>query len=110
MALIDVKRCVDMFVKVKTPILGVVENMAGLICAHCGEKNDLFPSGHLEEYCREKNFPILARIPFNPLIGLSSEKGLPFMTPESSDAIGAETMAAKTLAEREAFIRLATQI
>ncbi len=100
MALIDVKRCVDMFAKVKTPILGVVENMAGLLCAHCGELNDLFPAGHLESFCAEKSFPILARIPFNPLIGVASENGVPLM------AEGFE-LRDKTVRERAAFEGLA---
>jgi ATP-binding protein involved in chromosome partitioning len=75
MALIDVKRCIDMFQKVKTPIIGVVENMAGLICGHCGKENQLFPKGHLASYCRENNFKLLTSIPFESAIGQNMDCG-----------------------------------
>jgi ATP-binding protein involved in chromosome partitioning len=80
MSLIDVKRCIDMFERVKTPIIGLIENMASFTCPHCAKESDLFTKGHLVEFCKEKNIPILAAIPFNSKIGESSENGKPFKT------------------------------
>lgn len=95
MALIDVKRCVDMFKKVKTPILGVVENMAGLICEKCGHENHLFPEGHLHQYCEENQIPLLAKIPFNPAISFNAEKGSPLVTVSGSDESAFALLASK---------------
>jgi ATP-binding protein involved in chromosome partitioning len=80
MSLIDVTRCVDMFNKVKTPILGLVENMSGYICSHCGEENELFKPGKLHQYCEENKIPLLGQIPFEPQVGWGSENGAPLMS------------------------------
>src|SRR5262249_29994387 len=71
-ALMDVKRCIDMFDRVKTPVLGVIENMSHFVCPHCSHPSELFTAGSLHEYCQHKNLPILARVPFNSAIGLAS--------------------------------------
>ncbi len=75
MALIDVKRCIDMFNRVKTPILGLVENMASYVCPHCSKESQLFAPGDLHKFCAEQKIPILAQVPFNPKIGAESEIG-----------------------------------
>ncbi len=79
LSLIDVIRCVDMFKKVKTPILGLVENMAELVCEKCGHHNQLFQPGRLKAFCAENKIPILGSVPFNPAIGLAAEAGQPLM-------------------------------
>jgi ATP-binding protein involved in chromosome partitioning len=75
MSLIDVKRCVDMFQRVRTPILGLVENMSEFQCPHCHEKSELFPKGELHSYCKENQIQILAQIPFEPALAQNSETG-----------------------------------
>lgn len=77
-ALLDVRRCVDMFKKVKTPILGLVENMANFVCPHCHEATPLFQAGGLHDFCAQNQIPILAEVPFTPELGKASEKGLMF--------------------------------
>jgi len=77
-ALLDVRRCVDMFNKVKTPILGLVENMSTFQCPHCHESTPLFEKGKLHAFCEEKKIAILAEIPFTPAIGVSGEQGEPY--------------------------------
>ena len=47
-------------------ILGLVENMSGLVCPHCGEKIDLFGSGGGEKTAREMGIPFLGAIPADP--------------------------------------------
>lgn len=79
-ALMDVRRCVDMFQKVKTPILGVVENMSGFICPHCEKESLLFPRGELAEYCAQNSFEILGNVPFQPKIAIGGDKGLPIVS------------------------------
>ena len=90
-ALLDVKRCVDMFLRVKTPIVGLVENMSTFVCPHCSESSSLFPAGGLHNFCAEKEIPIIANIPFDPRLAIAAEKGEPLpSSPEflkAADAI-----------------------
>lgn len=79
MALIDVKRCIDMFKRVKVPILGIVENMAHFVCPHCEKSSELFSMGSLHQYCAKNDFPLLGQIPFNPQLGYAGEVGNPLL-------------------------------
>jgi ATP-binding protein involved in chromosome partitioning len=83
----DVKRCIDMFNRVKTPLLGLIENMSTFKCPHCAHETDLFKKGHLESFCHENKLPILAHIPFTPEIGIDAEEGIPYVkkNPNSSE-------------------------
>jgi ATP-binding protein involved in chromosome partitioning len=76
-SLLDVKRCVDMFKRLKVPILGLVENMATFSCPHCEKPTDLFKQGSLHAYCDSEKIKILAEVPFNPQIGIGAETGKP---------------------------------
>ena len=44
-------------------VLGVVENMSYLVCPDCGKQIKLFGESHLEEFSKEMNFNILAKLP-----------------------------------------------
>ena len=87
-ALVDVKKAIDMFQRVNVPILGIVENMAYMVNPATGEKIQLFPKGELEGYAKEKNFKILSHIPFHPQVGMSCEMGFPVaeFQPQSAEA------------------------
>ena len=90
MALLDVRRCVDMFERIKTPILGVVENMSTFHCPHCEKESPLFPQGKLHEFCQEHKIDLLGQIPFNAQIALASENGIPYAK-STSDTIESNT-------------------
>jgi len=83
----DVRRAVTMFSKVNVPILGLVENMSYFICPHCHEKTEIFSGSHPDKREISEGFSIetLARIPIEPSIAQSGEKGVPivFSEPES---------------------------
>ncbi|MBK9295120.1 MAG: Mrp/NBP35 family ATP-binding protein [Oligoflexia bacterium] len=87
MSLIDVTRCIDMFKKVKVPILGMVENMSALVCENCGHPNHLFPEGNLRNYCEKNNIPLLAKLAFTPLIGFKAETGEPLMAASENNLL-----------------------
>ena len=57
------KKGLRMFQQVKVPILGIVENMSGYICNHCGEQSDIFEQGGAEKMAKELDVPLLAKIP-----------------------------------------------
>ena len=48
LALIDATRAIDLFRQADVPVIGLVENMAGYICPHCGEGSDPFGTGGAE--------------------------------------------------------------
>jgi Mrp family chromosome partitioning ATPase len=59
------------------PILGVVENMAGITCPACGEDFHLFPRDQLDEALCAANLNTLARLPLSPALARSSDEGIP---------------------------------
>ena len=63
--------------KLKTPILGIVENMSFYICSHCGERDDIFGHGGAQEASREMGLPFLGEIPLSTEIRLRSDSGSP---------------------------------
>ncbi|MFO8183419.1 MAG: Mrp/NBP35 family ATP-binding protein [Candidatus Aegiribacteria sp.] len=79
MSLSDVRRSIQFCRALKLPVLGVIENMSGFVCPHCGEKTELFSSGGGEEMAREMDVPFLGRIPIEPDIVASGDSGKPFV-------------------------------
>jgi hypothetical protein len=59
-------------------VLGIVENMSGLACPHCGEAIDLFKTGGGERAALELGVPFLGRIPIDPRIVTAGDSGRPF--------------------------------
>jgi ATP-binding protein involved in chromosome partitioning len=77
LALIDATRAVDLFRKMGVPILGLVENMAGYQCPHCGEVSDPFGAGGAEAAAKVMEMPFLGRIPLRISIRQASDSGEP---------------------------------
>ncbi len=77
LALIDARRAVAMFGEVGVPVLGVIENMSGYRCPHCGESSDPFGHGGAETEAAAMGVPFLGRIPLDIALRLSSDAGRP---------------------------------
>jgi ATP-binding protein involved in chromosome partitioning len=86
LALIDATRAVDLFVKAGIPVIGVVENMAGYACPHCGEVSDPFGSGGAEAEAARLGLPFLGRIPLSCAIRFASDEGAPPAAGNGADA------------------------
>ena len=78
LAVQDVRRCISFCNKVNLPLLGVIENMSGFICPHCGKKSDVFGAGGGVDLAREMEVPFLGEIPLDLGIATSGESGDPF--------------------------------
>jgi ATP-binding protein involved in chromosome partitioning len=87
-ALIDVRRGVQMFRKLNVPVLGVVENMSYLICPHCRGEVDIFSRGGGKRMSEKFNVPFLGEIPIDPEIRKGGDEGSPIVIshPESPAA------------------------
>lgn len=78
-ALIDSRKAVRFSQALKIPVLGIVENMSGLLCPHCGKLIDLFKSGGGERAAESLAVPFLGRIPIDPKIVDSGDDGFAFI-------------------------------
>ena len=81
----DVRRGIKMFERVNTRVLGIVENMSGLLCPHCGEEIDVFGSGGGKRLAEEMKVPFLGRVPLDPAVRQAGDAGAPTVvsSPES---------------------------
>ena len=95
LALIDATRAIAFFEKADVPVLGVVENMAGYVCPHCGEASDPFGTGGAEAEAKRLGYPFLGRIPLAIDIRTASDAGQP---PAAGEGAIADSFAA--LADR----------
>lgn len=84
----DVRKSLDFCRLLPLPVLGVVENMSGFVCPHCGEVTYIFKQGGGEKLAEKANVPFLAKIPIEPGVGTASDEGKPFMKaiPDSAAA------------------------
>ena len=79
LALLDVKKGADMFKKVNTPVLGVVENMSHFLCPHCNKETEIFPGSGGASESERLDVPLLAQIYITPEIASSTDSGEPYV-------------------------------
>lgn len=95
-ALLDARKAIDMFQKLKVPILGLVENMSTYVCPNCGHEAHLFGHGGVADEAKKLGVPLLAEIPLALDIRLAGDGGTP--------------IAAGTGPAAEAYAKLARQL
>ncbi|MHC4861890.1 MAG: Mrp/NBP35 family ATP-binding protein, partial [Planctomycetota bacterium] len=76
-SLIDVRKGASMFEKVSVSVLGVVENMSGFVCPHCGEGSEIFDRGGGRRVAKELDVPFLGEIPLDLAVREGGDTGLP---------------------------------
>ncbi len=81
----DVRRAIRMFERVRTPLLGIVENMAGMHCPHCGEHIDVFGHGGGAVLAQDMHLALLGSVPLDPEVRIAGDEGRPtaISAPES---------------------------
>jgi Mrp family chromosome partitioning ATPase len=87
-ALLDARKTIKMSQIMERNVLGIVENMSGFKCPHCGKHIDLYPPGGAKKAAEDFNIELLGQIPFETEIGQQGDQGLPFVVkyPESESA------------------------
>ena len=78
-AILDSKKSVLFAVQLNVPVLGIIENMSGFTCPHCGKEVDLFGMGGGEKAAEDLKVPFLGRIPLEPMMIKSGDSGKPFI-------------------------------
>lgn len=86
----DVRRSIRFCERVGLPVLGLVENMSGFVCPHCGNRVDVFSAGGGERLANELGVPFLGRIPLDPKVVQSGDEGKPFAAYLAETAVAQE--------------------
>jgi len=76
---IVVKKAVNFAKRLNLPVIGIVENMSGFICPHCGAKVDIFQSGGGKKISEELDVPFLGSIPIDQKVCEDADNGKPFI-------------------------------
>jgi len=78
-ATLDARKSVKFVEKLGLPVIGVIENMSGMICPHCGEEIDLFGKGGGKKVAEELGIPFLGSIPIDIEMRKAGDEGRPFI-------------------------------
>ncbi len=81
-----VKKAITFAERLNMPTIGVIENMSGFVCPHCGKKTEIFGSGGGEKMAKEAGVTFLGSIPIDPQVGVDSDKGTPFVYAQKDSA------------------------
>jgi len=79
LSVVDVKKCITFCRQLNVPILGVIENMSGLICPYCRHRIDIFKAGGGEQMAKDFNVPFLGSIPLDTAMVSACDSGRPFV-------------------------------
>jgi Mrp family chromosome partitioning ATPase len=86
-ALADVRKSINFCKTVNMEIFGMIENMSGLNCPHCGEPIDLFGAGGGERTAKEMGVRFLGRIPFDPNVVACGDSGACYQDAHTNSAV-----------------------
>ena len=100
-ALLDARKGIDMFKKLGTPILGLIENMSTHICSQCGHEEHIFGHGGVAREAEKLGVPLLAEIPLHLDIRTAADGGAPIVVskPASSQALAFRALARDLIAK-----------
>jgi ATP-binding protein involved in chromosome partitioning len=82
-ALLDARKAIDMFAKLKTPILGLVENMSTYVCPNCGHESHIFGHGGVAAEARKLDLPFLGELPLALDVRVAGDAGTPVAATDS---------------------------
>ena len=85
-ALLDARKALDMFTKLKTPVLGLIENMSTYICPNCGHEEHLFGHGGVAAEAKRLDLPFLGELPLSIDVRLAGDAGKPIALGEGPQA------------------------
>jgi ATP-binding protein involved in chromosome partitioning len=89
LALLDSRKAVDFSNVVHVPVIGIIENMSGFVCPHCGKETNIFKYGGGERSASELGVPFLGRVPLDPKMVEAADNGTPFVLQKELKVKGA---------------------
>ncbi len=100
-ALIDARKALNMFEKLNTPVLGMIENMSTYICPSCGHEAHIFGHGGARADAERIGIPFLGEIPLDLDIRTASDGGTPIVAsyPDGAQAGAFRSIARKLIAD-----------
>ncbi len=96
-ALLDARKALDMFQKLKTPVLGLIENMSTYICPNCGHEAHLFGHGGVAAEAARLDLPFLGEMPLDLSVRLAGDAGTPIAAGDSPAAQAYGRLAARLI-------------
>ena len=85
-AILDARKSVFFARQLQIPVIGIIENMSGFVCPHCGKETAIFKKGGGERAAKDLGVPFLGRIPFDPRLVELADEGTPFVSGGNDDA------------------------
>ncbi len=85
-ALLDARKALDMFQKLKTPVLGLIENMSTYICPNCGHEAHIFGHGGVAAEAAKLDLPFLGELPLALEVRVAGDSGVPIAASEGPQA------------------------
>jgi ATP-binding protein involved in chromosome partitioning len=94
-ALSDVAKALAMLRRLNVPIVGLVENMSGFVCPHCGDVTEIFGNGGGERFAQQHGLDFLGKIPLDVTVRQGGDAGVPAVAQREPGpaALALETMA-----------------
>jgi ATP-binding protein involved in chromosome partitioning len=87
-AVMDAIKAARFIEKLDIPVLGIIENMSGMICPHCHEEIDLFSKGGGKKAAEDLDVPFLGGIPLDPAMVKAGDEGKPFIMQHTDSPTG----------------------
>ena len=97
-ALLDARKALDMFDKLKTPVLGLIENMSTYICPNCGHEAHIFGHGGVAAEAVKLDLPFLAALPLALEVRVAGDSGTPIAAGDGPQADAYAVLASRLVA------------
>jgi len=97
-ALLDARKALDMFQKLKTPVLGLIENMSTYICPTCGHEAHIFGHGGVRAEAARLGLPFLAELPLSLDVRIAGDAGTPVAAGDGAAAQAYAALAGRLIA------------
>jgi len=101
-ALLDARKAIDMFDKLKTPLIGLIENMSTYVCPNCGHEEHLFGHGGVAAEAKKLGVPLLGELPLSLDVRLAGDAGTPVAVGEGAASDAYMKMARRLIDEGKA--------
>jgi ATP-binding protein involved in chromosome partitioning len=97
-ALMDAKKAINMFQTLKTPILGLIENMSGYVCPNCGHEAHIFGEGGVRAEATRLELPFLGALPISLETRIAGDSGTPIAAGDGAMSDAYASLAARLVA------------